>query len=355
MPSTTESPPSAGSGASGLRPSSGCSAAAEGCIPIQALREKLSCGLELVANKAEAKEPSAHCVFGVLVLLGLGACGSDCLCHLAECKAQLNVTLELSGVESVLLAVCWSIELEEPELDRSLGEGGVEVQHMVAAVVVVLASAVVGVLAAVPNISQGCHGGGFSVVQPFQESGGNRAAVAADAASVEVQCACQEVFVACHDVGEVSERLGRVPLGADVDVNTAASGGIAFRSGFAEAANQLLQGFHVSAGEDRRDHLAFFAVRARDADVLLEFPLASALIPSRPSAVAVAASGVLVPPGTKEGGCQPCGLLSGDAVHFDLDPDGLLLHFGYLVFCSLAHVCDLRFGLFSLSVVTYYL
>ena len=355
MPSTTESPPSAGSGASGLRTSSGCSAAAEGCIPIQALREELSCGLELVANKAEAKEPSAHCVFGVLVLLGLGACGSDRLCHLAQGEAQLNVTLELASVESVLLAVCRSIELEEPELDRSLGEGGVEVQHMVAAVVVVLASAVVGVLAAVPNISQGCHGGGFSVVQPFQESGVNRAAVAADAASVEVQCACQEVFVACHDVGEVSERLGRVPLGADVDVNTAASCGITFCSGFAEAANQLLQGLHVNVGEDRRDHLAFLAVRARDADVLLEFPLASALIPSRPSAVAVAASGVLVPPGTKECGCQPCGLLSGDAVHFDLDPDGLLLHFGYLVFCSLAHVCDLRFGLFSLSVVTYYL
>ena len=226
---------------------------------------------------------------------------------------------------------------------------------MVAAVVVVLASAVVGVLAAVPNISQGCHGGGFSVVQPFQESGVDRAAVASDAASVEVQCACQEVFVACHDVCEISQCLGRVPLGTDVDVNTAASCGIAFGSCLAQAANQLLQGLHVNVGEDRRDHLAFLAVRARDADVLLEFPLASALIPSRPSAVAVAASGVLVPPGTEEGGCQPCSLLSGDAVHFDLDPDGLLLHFGYLVFCSLAHVCDLRFGLFSLSVVTYYL
>lgn len=229
------------------------------------------------------------------------------------------------------------------------------IKHMVAAVVVMVVSAVACVLAAVPNVCQGCHGGGFSVVQPFQESGVNRAAVAADAASVEVQCACQEVFVACHDVCEVSERLGRVPLGTDVDVNTAASGGIAFCSGFAEAANQLLQGLHVNVGEDRRDHLAFLAVWARDADVLLKFPLASALIPSRPSAVAVAASGVLVPPGTEEGGCQPCGLLSGDAVHFDLDPDGLLLHFGYLVFCSLAHVCDLRFGLFSLSVVTYYL
>ena len=288
-------------------------------------------------------------------MLGLGACGSDRLCHLAQGKAELNVALELSGMEPVLLAVCRSIELEEPELDRSLGEGGMEVQHMVAAVVVMVVSAVGGVLAAVPNVSQGCHGGGFSAVQPFQESGVDRAAVAADAASVEVQCACQEVFVACHDVGEVSKGLGRMPLGTDVNVNAAASCGIAFRSSFAQAADQLLQGVHVGVGEDRRDHLALFAVRSRDADILLKFPFPSALIPSRPGAVAVAASGVLVPSGTEEGGCQPCGLLSGDAVHFDLDPDGLLLHFGYLVFCSLAHVCDLRFGSFSLSVVTYYL
>ena len=35
-------------------------------------------------------------------------------------RAELNVTLELASVESVLLAVCRSIELEEPELDRSL-------------------------------------------------------------------------------------------------------------------------------------------------------------------------------------------------------------------------------------------
>lgn len=255
--------------------------------------------------------------------------------HVSIRPCELNNFAELLNVEC--------------SVSRGLNE------YMVAAVVVVLASAVVGVLAAVPNISQGCHGGGFSVVQPFQESGVNRAAVAADAASVEVQCACQEVFVACHDVCEVPKGLGRVPLGTDMNVNAAAPCGIAFGSSFAQVANQLLQGFHVSVGEDRRDHLAFFAVRSCDADILLEFPLASALIPSRPGAVAVAASGVLVPSGTEEGGCQPCGLLSGDAVHFDLDPDGLLLHFGYLVFCSLAHVCDLRFGSFSLLVVTYYL
>ena len=100
---------------------------AEGCVPVKAFREEFSCGLELVADKTEAKEPSAHCVFGVFVLLGFGTCGSDRLCHLAQGEAKLNVALKLSCVKSVLLAICGSIELEEPELDRSLGEGGVEV------------------------------------------------------------------------------------------------------------------------------------------------------------------------------------------------------------------------------------
>ena len=128
MPSTTESPLSAGSGASGRRPSSG-SAVSEGCIAVKALRKEFSCGLELLTDKAEAEEPGAHCVFGVFVLLRLGACGSDRFCHLTECQAKLDVTLKLSCVKSVLLAVCRGVELEKPELDRPLGEGGVEVQH----------------------------------------------------------------------------------------------------------------------------------------------------------------------------------------------------------------------------------
>ena len=74
---------------------------------------------------------------------GLGLAVLHRFCHLAECEAKLNVALELSGVEPVLLAVCRGVELEESELDRALGKGGVEVQHMVAAVVVVLAPVIV--------------------------------------------------------------------------------------------------------------------------------------------------------------------------------------------------------------------
>ena len=67
MPSTTESPPSAGSGASGLRPSSGCSAAAEGCIPIQALREELGIELDEPGERVLAVCTGTwHCGVGVI-------------------------------------------------------------------------------------------------------------------------------------------------------------------------------------------------------------------------------------------------------------------------------------------------
>ena len=91
---------------------------------------------------------------GVLVLLGLGAGASDFLCHLAQGQAKLDVALELSGMKAVLLAACGSIELEKSEFHRAFGEGCVEVQHVVAAAVVVLASAVVLILASVPNVCQ---------------------------------------------------------------------------------------------------------------------------------------------------------------------------------------------------------
>ena len=56
------------------------------------------------------------------------------------------------------------IELEEPELDGPFGEGGVEVEHMVAAVVVVMVSAVICAVAVVPDIRKLCHCVGFSPV-----------------------------------------------------------------------------------------------------------------------------------------------------------------------------------------------
>ena len=74
------------------------SCGSEGCVAAQLLSENLSCGLELVTNESQPKEPGAHRVLGVLVLLGLGAGELDFLRHLAEGQTKLNVTLELACI-----------------------------------------------------------------------------------------------------------------------------------------------------------------------------------------------------------------------------------------------------------------
>ena len=117
------------------------SSVAEGCITLKAICKEVSSCFEFVTNEAEAKEPSSHCVFGVLVLLWLGACGAYRFCHLRKGEAKLNVALKLSGVNATLAFCRGGIELEKPELDRAFGEGGVEIEHMVSALIVVLVSA----------------------------------------------------------------------------------------------------------------------------------------------------------------------------------------------------------------------
>ncbi len=229
------------------------------------------------------------------------------------------------------------IKLEEPELDRPFGEGGVEVEHMVAAVVVVLVSAVARAVAGVPDVRKLRHRLGLSAVDLGEEVGVYRAAVAAHAAAVKLQGFCDQAFVACHNVGEVPKALRCVALRSNVDVNSASSGGVAFRSCVSELSAKLLQGFDVPVGQDRGDQFAFLLVRPCDGNVLLEFPLAPLCVPGAPGAVAVAACGILVSACAEEVGGNLCCLLTGDVVHLDLDPDGLVFHLCDLPCCFLVH------------------
>lgn len=242
------------------------------------------------------------------------------------------------------------IELEKPEFDRPLGKGGVEVQHMVAAVVVVVAPAVACAVTGVPDVCKVRHRLGFSAVDLGEEVGVYRAAVAAHAAPVELQRLGDQTFVARHDVSEVPKALRRVPLRPDVDVDSASSGGIALGACVSELPAKLLQGFDVAVGQDWGDQFAFLLVRSRNRNVLLEFPLASIRIPSRPGAVSVAAGGVLVSACAEVGGGNLRCLLAGDAVHLDLDPDGLVLHLCNLPCCFLVHSEILRFSASRLCV-----
>ena len=143
----------------------------EGGVPGQVAGQEISGRCELLADEAQAEEPGAHGVFGVLVLLGLGACRPHILCHLGKCKAKLDVTLKLSCMDAASALYGRLIELEEPELDRAFSEGGVEVEHMVAAVIVVVAPAVACAVAGVPDVRKVCHRAGLLAVDLLQNRG----------------------------------------------------------------------------------------------------------------------------------------------------------------------------------------
>ena len=95
-----------------------------------------------------------------------------CFRGLAECQAKLNVAFQLSGVKPALAGFGGVVELEKSELDRALGEGRVEVEHMVAAPVVVCAPEIVAE-GRVPNLRKLAHRGGLCSVQPSQEGNVN--------------------------------------------------------------------------------------------------------------------------------------------------------------------------------------
>ena len=242
------------------------------------------------------------------------------------------------------------IELEKPEFDRPLGKGGMEVQHMVAAVIVVVAPAAACAVAGVPDVRKVRHRAGLPAVDLLQKPRVYRAAVAAHAAPVEFQRLSDQALMACHDVGKVAQALRRVSLRPDVDVDAASSGGVALGACVSELPAKLLQGFDVAVGQDRGDQFAFLLVRPCDGNILLEFPLAPIRIPSRPGAVPVAAGSVLVSACAEVGGGNLRCLLAGDAVHLDLDTDGLVLHLCNLPCCFLVHSEILRFSASRLCV-----
>ena len=295
---------------------------AEGCVTAEPLCQNVAGGLELVPDEAQPKEPGAHCVLGVFTLLGLGACGLDLLCHLAQGKAELDVGAKLACVDTTLATIAGVVELEEAKLNGALGKGRVEVEHMVAGRIVMGVTAPVAIL--IPNVGQTAHGFGLFPVQPLKKCRVNSSAVMIDSASVEVEGVNQQALMACHDVCQVPQGPGRVTVGADVDVYSASVLRVADGSGVAKLSGDREQVLQIVVGEDRGGQLG--GMSAVDAGVAHGLPSAALPVFAAPNIVAAAIVAYRVL-GAEVSGDHLGGFLSGDVAHLKLDPDGLLFHF----------------------------
>ena len=335
----------------------GIPAEAESCVACKVLREDVPCRGKFPADEAEAHQPCPHREFGVFPLRFFGACSLEVFRRFGKGEAKLDVALEFACVEAAP-ALCRGVrELEEAKFNGAFGEGRVEVQAMVARTVVVLLPAVCGAVSFVPDVREFFHRLRLFLVEAVEEDAVHRAAVASEAALVDAHGGDQEAFVACHEVGKVSKRLRRVAAFADVDVHAAHMGGVALCSCMAQSAQKFLQALDVFVVQDGRDQFGLLgAASGFDADVALEFPLASLVVPDAPCAVAVTVCRVLEVSRAEEV-CRDSRCVSAaDAVHLDFHPDGLPFHVCNLPcrfhFHLEAPLSSLSYGLFSCIYIT---
>ena len=92
-----------------------------------------------------------------MAYLGFSFCCGFGLAVFTSFAIWLSATLKLSCMQTVLLPICRGIELEKPEFDGPFRKGGMVIEHMVAAPVVMAAPAAVCTVAGVPDISKLRH------------------------------------------------------------------------------------------------------------------------------------------------------------------------------------------------------
>ena len=184
-------------------------------------------GLEFVADESEPEHPASEGVF-LIVRFGF-PCRGFLLREglMGDGQAELYVCLDFSGVEC---------PVEKPELNRSLGEGGMQVQPMIAGAVVMVGPSIGCFL--VPEVGDAVQGVRLFPVEFLQEGSVRLPAVSAFPRGIDLEGAVNHVFLARHDVHQVPQGLGSEPFGPDMDVD--AAGLVGKGTGLAEHPHQFL-------------------------------------------------------------------------------------------------------------------
>lgn len=111
-------------------------------------------GLELVTDESEPEHPAAE---GVFLIVCFGLPGQS---QMSDGQAELNVCLDFPGVEC---------PVEKPELDGPFGEGGMQVQPVVAGAVVMMVPSVRGFL--IPEVGDAIQRVRLFPIEVLQEGG----------------------------------------------------------------------------------------------------------------------------------------------------------------------------------------
>ena len=269
-------------------------------------------GGELVADEAKPEQPAAEGVFGVVGLRAMRAGARTRERLVGDRHAQLDVSLYLARVKR---------RVEGAELDRPLLEHAVQVEQVVAAGVVVLVRVALPVGCAVPEPRERCVAGGLRAVEPCQEGLVDFLAPAVAAFGRDLECLRQQVFLGVDDVDQVAQGFRGVRAATNVDVD--AAGWVGLRAGLAQRTDDGLHGFNIFPAANRADELRAFVAGARDTAVRNDLPLPACGVEHTPCVVHAA---LVLHAAAKMCGNDLRRLGARDAVHLDLDTEGLGFH-----------------------------
>ena len=307
-------------------------------IACEVFEEVEPAGLEFVADEPEAEHPAPESVFLIvrLRLSGGGFLLGQCL--MGHRQTELDVCLDFPGVEGAV---------EKPEFHRPFGEGGVEVEPVVPAVVVMFIPTK-GCLD-VPDVGKFCHGSGLLLVQFPEEGFICLLAVSGFPEGVDLEGMVDHIFLAGHQVYQVPQGFRGELLGTHMDVDPA--GSVHHGPCFSQGPYHFLQLRNVVVGKDGAHH--FRAVFRRgafnpaahfslgmDAGIAHDLPGPAQVVGGGPGVVDSALVGS--PACSEETGHQVGSLFSRNPRHFHFNSEVQCFHnsrhpFAKVV-CSLACV-----------------
>ena len=215
----------------------------EGGVAGHVGHQMLAGGLELVADQAKVEQEDPEVVLGALgVEVPLAAGGGPAIERLGgDREAELQVGLDSPRVEG---------RLEPAELHRAPVPDVVQVDPVVAAVVVVLGLAVV---VAVPDAVELVLAARAMLFDALDKLVADRPGVAIEPVAADAEGVENQRLLLVDDLGQVTQVPAVEGRGVDMDVDAALAVDLA--SGAADGPDHLLQLRDVVVAEHRADHL----------------------------------------------------------------------------------------------------
>ena len=271
-------------------------------------------GFKFIAVHFQPQEPAPEGVGGVV-----GFCAARARCAYREGlvgnrHAQLDVGLDFARVKCAV---------EGPELNGALLEHTVQVQQVVAALVVMLVGAVFPILVGVPKPGEFLGAGRAAAVQGLKEVLVDRKAPSRPAFRANPEGLGQKVLLGVDQVDQVPQGFGRVCTQTNVHVD--AAGRVSVCPGGPQCPHAGLHSFDVFPPANGADEFCALVARPGDACVADQLPPPPVRRGDLPSVVRA--------PDVSEGRAFTEGFrdhlrgpLSRDAVHFYLDTERLVFH-----------------------------